>query len=114
MNTKYYTRQQVLDAGIPQVSLDRWSRQFRGTPMVIKRQGQRLLYSEDFIRFLDSRMGKVGPANLPAVPIIAQLYQGVRGGQTLSQLATQLKLHPAVVQAFLTELDLEVTHAEKE
>ena len=64
MNTKYYTRQQVLDTGIPQVSLDRWSRQFRGTPLVLKRQGQRLLYSEDFVRFVRARMGKVGPANL--------------------------------------------------
>lgn len=107
----YFTRRQILDMGLSAASLDRWSKVFRGTPLVVKPPRQHLLYSADFVTFLRQRTLQVGPGNLPASPVIVTLYTGVREGKPLRQLAQELGVPLVVAQEWAKQLGItEVKH----
>lgn len=74
MEQQWYSRRELAEAGLSLTSIDRWSKAFRGTDLVRKPPHKRYEYSAAFAHFVRHRQGKVGPANLPPVPLIAQIY----------------------------------------
>lgn len=106
--TKYYERAMVISQGVPAVSLDRWSKMFRDTPFVVKEDGKRLLYSEDFVTFALCRAGKTGPASMPKPMLVVSLFQLVREESTLSQIAKSIGEPEVVVSELLAYLGLKV------
>ena len=108
---KFYTRQEVIDAGVPIASVDRWSRIFRNTAFVVKKPGKRLLYSADFLAFALARKGHQGPANLPTVERIVALY--AKRGTPVQVIAAELGDHPALVEAQLRMFQLPVVWEDK-
>jgi len=107
---KYYYRRAVLELGVPAVSLDRFSRLFRGTDFVLKLPGRRFMYSEYFVAFCLARKGQTGPANLPTPRKIALLYTWINQGKTVDEIAAVLQSHPLIIQDELKQLGLEVKH----
>lgn len=103
---KYYTRDQIIELfQVPQSTLDNWSRKLRGTDMVRRaktsiRQRQ-LVYSQDFLTFLLSRVDNTGPSNLPEPAQIAALYAAVREGKTPDQIAIEQGVPLPLIQAQL-------------
>ena len=72
---QWYTRRELAEAGLSLTSIDRWSKAFRDADgLVRKLPHKRYEYSAAFAHFVRHRQGKVGPANLPPVPLIAQIY----------------------------------------
>ena len=106
---KYHKRAYVLAQGISASSLDRWSAALRNTKMVGKlKDGGELVYSDDFVTFMINRMEATGPANLPNPSRIAQLYELIRAGKTIDQIAQETKTHHLIV-----ELQLEAIGAKQ-
>ena len=105
---KYYTRSQVEAQGVPRVSVDRWSKMYRGTAFVWKKKGQRYRYSEDFVRFCLSRRGQTGPASLPDVQRTVLLFVATRHGKTVNEIAEVAQDDPQVIVAQLELFGLEV------
>lgn len=74
MEQRYYTRDQVRKlTGVTDVTLDRWSLALRETHMV-SRVKRRILFSDDFVKFIRTRLGNSGPPSLPAANMIAVIF----------------------------------------
>jgi hypothetical protein len=72
----FYKRDQIKElTGCPDTTLDRWSQELRATHMVQKPRGGRVLFTGDFLHFIQGRVGHQGPSNLPESARIAALYR---------------------------------------
>ena len=73
--TNYYDIEDILHLadGVTRSTVNTWSLKLRDTHMVLKHKG-RIIYTDDFLSFIKTRIGQLGPSTLPELDTIAELY----------------------------------------
>ena len=108
----WFTSRQLREKipGLTAPTLARWTADLRNTSMV-QQKGRRNLYSVDFMHFISRRKGR-GPANLPPIERITDLYaltrlhKRVASKRLVELVARDLGEDKIVIQAQLRQLDL--------
>ena len=73
MSDLFYTTNDLLELGVTETTVNRWSADLRNTAMVHKTDSGRVLFTEAFRIFVEARGNHQGPANLPEPERIADL-----------------------------------------
>jgi len=110
MNTEYFSRVDVKkQTGVSDTTLDRWTKVLYNTDMIKEKNGAKL-YSEDFVTFINARMGMQGPSNPPDADVIANVCKLYREcSQHIPSVSDSMGENKMIVLAHLMTIGLEYT-----
>jgi len=102
-----YTRSDLVDAGVSETSIKRWTQKLMDTDMIVYTE-RGIRYTEPCKLFLCSRINKQGPSTLPEAGRIASLWQSWVAHGTVEGVAEELDESIVSIQISLAAVGVPV------